>query len=171
MRAIQGTVVPQRRWTPPDEVDFRRHVKSAALQLPIFFVNSNGGLGFRLPDILRGSGYDLRNANDFAPLGGKTTTHIRINWPGYSNWKCQIAARDETHARNPITMGRFMRHIGTSVDKFFREYISNNYVATDRRWQIGEVGGITQEHAIVIGAIHISAGSWTPILQLNRYVF
>jgi hypothetical protein len=57
-----GTVVPQRRWTPADEVDIRRHVESAALQLPIFFVNRNGGLGFRLPDILRGCDRDLHNA-------------------------------------------------------------------------------------------------------------
>jgi hypothetical protein len=78
-RAILGTVVPQRRWTPIDEVDIRRHVESAALQLPIFFVNRNGDLGFQLPDILRGCDRDLHNADGFAPLGGKSTTHIRIN--------------------------------------------------------------------------------------------
>jgi hypothetical protein len=48
--------------------------------------------------------------------------------------------------------------------------MSENYVATDRRWQIGETGGITQEHVIVIGAINVCAGSWMPILQLNGYV-
>ena len=79
MRATHGTVVPQRRWTPADEVDFRRHVQRAVLQLPIFFVNRNGGVGFQLSDILRGCDRDLRNANAFAPLGGKKTTHIRIN--------------------------------------------------------------------------------------------
>ena len=80
MRATTGTVVPQRRWNPADEVGVRRHVESASLQLPIFFVNSNGGFEFRLLDILRGR-YDqyLHNANDFAPLGGKATTCIRIN--------------------------------------------------------------------------------------------
>jgi hypothetical protein len=29
-------------------------------------------------------------------------------------------ARDETHARNPITVARFMKHVASSVDKFFR---------------------------------------------------
>ena len=48
--------------------------------------------------------------------------------------------------------------------------MSNDYIATDHRWQIGEAGGIKQEDAIVIGAINTSAGSWMPILQLNRYV-
>ena len=78
-RATHGTVVPQRRWTPTDEVDFRRHVDGAALELPIFFVNRNGGIGFRLSDILRGCDRDLHIANGLAPLGGRTNTHIRIN--------------------------------------------------------------------------------------------
>ena len=46
----------------------------------------------------------------------------------------------------------------------------NGYVATDPRWQIGAGGGITQEHVKVIGVIHVSAGSWMPIIQLTRYV-
>ena len=79
MGETQGTVVPQGRWTPADEVVVRRFVESAVLQLPIFFVDRNGGKGFLLPDILRGCSRDLHNANTFAPLGGRHTTHIRIN--------------------------------------------------------------------------------------------
>jgi hypothetical protein len=75
----QGTIVPQRRWTPADEVDIRRHVEEATLQLPIFFVHINGGVGFSLLDILQGRDRDLRNRDSEAPLGGRTTTHIRIN--------------------------------------------------------------------------------------------
>ena len=74
-----GTVVPQRRWMPAEEVDIRRHVESAKLQLPIFFVNHNGSLGFRLPDILQGCDRDLLDANSFASLGGKNTTQVRIH--------------------------------------------------------------------------------------------
>ena len=139
----QGTVVPQRRWTPADEIDVRRYVTSATLQLPIYFVNKNGSVGFWLPDILQGRDHDLYNGNREAPLGGKSTTFLRINvsshfnapckdedshpcssmpmpsqWPGCEFWKRQIPTRDETHARNPITRARFMRHVGTSVDKF-----------------------------------------------------
>src|SRR6266702_536250 len=78
-RTTHGTVVPQRRWTPTDEVDLRRHVDGATLELPIFFVNRNGGIGFSLPDILRGRDRDLHNAEKFAPLGGSATVQIRIN--------------------------------------------------------------------------------------------
>jgi|SRR5712672_168831 len=79
VRTTQGSVVPQRRWIPAERVGFRRHVEDAVLQLPIFFVNGNGGVGFWLPDILRGRYRDLCNGDREAPLGGKTTTHIRIN--------------------------------------------------------------------------------------------
>ena len=101
MKATYGTVVPQQRWSPANDIDIRRHVESAALQLPIFFVNRNGSLGFRLPDILRGCDRDLHNANGFASLAGKTTTHVRIHVSlslGYnilrqlsSNSFCEIA--------------------------------------------------------------------------------
>ena len=79
MKETTGTVVTQRRWTPAEEVDIRRHVECAALLLPIFFVNRNGSLGFRLTDILQGRDRELHNANSFAPLGGKYTTQVRIH--------------------------------------------------------------------------------------------
>ncbi|KAF8257746.1 hypothetical protein EI94DRAFT_1817033 [Lactarius quietus] len=170
MEATHGTVVPQRRWTPADDVDVRRHVESATLLLPIFFINRKGGVGFLLSDILRGCDRDLHNANSFAPLAGKFTTHLGINWPGYGYWKRQIPTRDETHERNPITLARFMKHVGKSVNKFFGECISKGYRATDPRWQIGMHGGITPDEVKVIGAIHVSAGTWMPIIQLTRYV-
>ncbi len=142
VRMAQGTVVPQRRWTPADEIDVRRYVESASLQLPIYFVNRNGGVGFWLPDILQGRDHDLYLGDREAPLGGRATTHLRINvsshtcagckdsqpcpptptpsqWPGCGYWKRQIPTRDETHTRNPITRARFMKHVATSVDKFF----------------------------------------------------
>jgi len=79
VKTTEGTVVPQRRWTPTDEVDIRRQVQEAQLQLPVFFVHRNGGVGFLLPDILEDRDLDLYNRDSRAPLGGRTTTHIRIN--------------------------------------------------------------------------------------------
>ena len=34
----------------------------------------------------------------------------------------------------------------------------------DRRWRIGEAGGISREDVIVVGAINVSVGSWMPHL-------
>lgn len=79
VQTTEGTVVPQRRWTPTAVVDVRRHVENGVLELPIFFVNHNGGIGFRLSDILQDRHHDLCNGDGEAPLGGKTTIYIRIN--------------------------------------------------------------------------------------------
>jgi len=74
VRTTEGTVVPQRRWSLVNEVDIRLHVQGAALQLPVFFVDRNGSVGFWLPDILEGRDRELYNRDIQAPLGGKTTT-------------------------------------------------------------------------------------------------
>jgi len=169
VKETQGTVVPQQRWSPSDDIDTRRHVTETTLQLPIFFVNWNGGVGLWLPDIIHGRDHSLYNRDSEAPLGGSTTTHIRINWPGCGPWQRQIPIRDETPDRNPITLGHFMNHIGTSVDTFFNQYMASSH-GTDSRWQIGP-HGITQDHVKIIGAVHVSPGSWMPILQLTTYVF
>ena len=51
-----------------------------------------------------------------------------------------------------------------------QECMANEYVRlVDLRWMIG-AGGISREEVIVIGTINVSAGSWMPILQVNRYV-
>jgi hypothetical protein len=89
----QGTVVPQRRWTPADEIDVRRYVASATLQLPIFFVNRNGGVGFWLPDILQGRDDDLHHGDREALLG-KTTTHLCINVSSYTCPGCKGSQQD-----------------------------------------------------------------------------
>ena len=39
----------------------------------------------------------------------------------------------------------------------------------DPNWRVG-AGGITKEQVILVGVVHVSQGSWQPILQLNRYV-
>jgi len=79
IRVGEGTVVPQRRWTPGDELDIRQHVEGATLQLPVFFVNRNGAVGFLLSDILQGRIHYLHNYDSQASLGGRWTVHIRIN--------------------------------------------------------------------------------------------
>jgi hypothetical protein len=40
----------------------------------------------------------------------------------------------------------------------------------DPNWRIG-MNYITQGHVKIIGAVHVSAGTWMPIIQLTEYVF
>jgi len=47
--------------------------------------------------------------------------HVRrllLQWPGYDDWRRQIPTRDQTYSRSPITVARFMKHVGTSVNNF-----------------------------------------------------
>ncbi|KAF8498650.1 hypothetical protein F5888DRAFT_193597 [Russula emetica] len=162
-----GTVIPQMRWSPENVNDYRQHVTEATLQMPIYFLQQNGVLGLSLEDAINGRCQTLRDSRAQAQLGGKTTTHIRIGWPGYNEFRRQVQIRDETSARNPITVAKFAHHIGRSVEAFLRNPTpSQTRRAEFDRWAIGQ-GGINLINIRIIGAIHVSAGSWMPILQLN----
>ncbi|KAI9463697.1 hypothetical protein BJY52DRAFT_931878 [Lactarius psammicola] len=167
----RGTVVPQTMWSPHTVTDKRQHVEAALLQRPIFFEGGDGRLGLSLEASAAGRCHGLHNAQEFAPLGLKSTTHIRIVWAGYKDFKRQVQIRDETSVQNPITIARFAHHVGRSVDAFLKACEPDPGSTDSRRelWRIGQ-GGIQRSDIIVIGAIHVSAGSWMPILQLSRYI-
>ncbi|KAH9179141.1 hypothetical protein EDB89DRAFT_775340 [Lactarius sanguifluus] len=168
----RGTVVPQKMWSPRTATDKRQHVKEAELQMPIFFEAKDGRLGISLGASIGGKCNVLRDADVPAPLGQKTTTHIRIVWLGYKMYKRQIPTRDESRAHKPITMARFVRLVGRTVDAFLRACELDSGCADGRRklWRIGP-GGIQRNDIIIVGAVHVSAGTWVPMMQLNRYIF
>jgi hypothetical protein len=206
---IRGTVVPQKMWFPQSAIGVRQYVERAELQMPVFFEGRDRGLGLSLEASVNSRRHVLRDANDPAPLGPRTTTHIRIavsmvglwslpefefvdhqhQWPGYKTFKRQIPIRDETSKRKPITMAKFVGQVGRTVDKFLQvrlRTLSCNVVlrftfqaceldsecADDpgKLWRIGPAG-IQRSNIVIIGAVHISAGSWMAIMQLNRYIF
>lgn len=139
---------------------------------PFFFEGLDGKLGLTLEAAATGRCHGLRDAQEFAPLGQKSSTLIRIVWPGYKESKRQVQIRDETSEHNPITIARFAHHIGRSVDAFLKACEPDPGCSDRRRelWQIGGRGGVQRSDIIVIGAIHVSAASWMPILQLSRYI-
>jgi hypothetical protein len=73
-----GSVVPQQLWSPQGQGDWRRYVEQATLYIPVFFVNVDGSLGVPVSYAAAGQ-MSLRDANQPAPLGDKTTTKIRIS--------------------------------------------------------------------------------------------
>ena len=77
--ANKGTVVPQTMWSPPTVTDKRQYGEEANLQMPIFFEGIDGRLGLSLESAAAGRCHSLRDAQQFAPLGHKSTTHIRIH--------------------------------------------------------------------------------------------
>jgi len=73
-----GTVIPQNLWVPNTVTDRRQHVEEAGLQMPIFFLHTDGRLGLTLEAAVGGRCNTLLNFQSSAPLGPQTTTHIRI---------------------------------------------------------------------------------------------
>jgi len=167
-----GTVVPQTMWSPHSASHRRQHIEMGKLQMPVFFEGEDRALGVSLGASVDGQCNVLRHANDPAPLSQKTTTHIRIIWPGYKKFKRQFPIRDESSERNPITMAKFLGQVGRTVDTFLRvcEVDSGCVDERSKQWRIGP-GGIQRDDIVIIGAVHVSAGSWMPIMQLNRYNF
>ena len=133
--ARYGSVVPQQLWSPQGQGDWRRYVEQARLYIPVFFVNMDGSLGVPVSYAAAGQ-MSLRDAHDPAPLGDRTTTKIRISvritavdtctalltfmsqWPGYIPSEQQVQLRDQTPARNPVTLERFVKHVGSRVRQF-----------------------------------------------------
>lgn len=73
-----GTVVPQRMWSPHSSLDKQQLVEKAHLQMPIFFEREDRRVGISLAAATHGRFYNLRDANNPAPLGHKASTYIRI---------------------------------------------------------------------------------------------
>ncbi|KAH9993742.1 hypothetical protein BJV74DRAFT_884337 [Russula compacta] len=168
-----GTVVPQALWSPHNVNDFRQYVSEAPLQMPIFFMQENGILGLSLNDAADGRCQTLRDGR-YSSARGKiyhAYSHLgtQPSWPGYNDFKRQVQIRDETPAKNPITIAKFAHHVGRSVRAFLDpSHLIPNQTRRpgDDRWVIGQ-GRINPVNIRIIGAIHVSVGSWMPILQLD----
>lgn len=122
-----------------------------------------------------------------------------FQWPGYGDWSSQIMTRDQTVAHNTITLAKFAKRVANAVVRFLdvsnpfvlralrglEQFNGHSHFPTaptsflvqeaeqlqwqNPNWWIG-AGGITKEDVILVGVVHVSQGSWQPILQLNRYV-
>lgn len=160
-----GTVVQQRIWAPQNEAQRHAHVP---LNMPIFFIHSDRvTLGLPIVSAATRDPTTLLDTGKAAQVGDCSTTFIRINWPGYGEWNSQIMTKDQTPAHNTITTEKFAKRVASAVCRFMEEHTRVH--GGDPRWSIGP-GGITKDHVILIGVVHVSQGSWQPILQLNRYV-
>ncbi|KAI0031275.1 hypothetical protein K488DRAFT_71527 [Vararia minispora EC-137] len=136
-----GTVVPQHMWEPLQRGDRYRHVQGATLQCPIFF-KQRGTLGIPLQYAAGGYTDGIESGNYQAPLGDKTTTHLSLSWPGYNPFRQQVEIKDSAH--RPITIAKLAEH--------------------HRAQSIG------REDITIVGLVHVSAGTWMPIIRLNRGV-
>ncbi|KAF8490001.1 hypothetical protein F5888DRAFT_1573055, partial [Russula emetica] len=155
VRNLEGTIVPQALWSPQSQGAMNKYVLDATLQFPIFFVRQDRTVGLALHEAVEGP-REVLGAKTYAPLGGQSTLHVGIQWPGYRIWKRQVQARDDSRSKNPITVAKFAQHVGRTVIKYLEAY--------HPRWRIGGGDGILPAEVIVLGAVHVSSGTWQPIL-------
>ena len=111
---------------------------------------------------------------------------ILSQWPGYDVWKRQRQARDDTYRRDPITLAKFAQHVGRCVSELLQVcYTEPRWCrlltvliskqdyeerpTLDPKWRIGR-GGILPNEVLVLGAVHVSSGTWQPILALTKVV-
>ncbi|KZV67047.1 hypothetical protein PENSPDRAFT_551577, partial [Peniophora sp. CONT] len=163
-----GPVVPQQLWQPLYKRIREVLVENSRICMPIFFVvQETGRVGLTLSEALAKKHYLLHGHNQAVDLGGKVTTHIRILWKGYVEYKRQIQIQDQTRDRNPITLGRLVEHVARTVQRFMERPPQRNEDDFDPRWIVGPQG-ITMNDIVLVGIVHSSAGSWQPILRLSR---
>jgi hypothetical protein len=93
--------------------------------------------------------------------------------------------KDQRPERNTINLHTLAERVARAVRKFLEVRLSDIFLAFFLRlrlkqifarqqcqhpaWRVG-YGGITEKEVILIGLIHVTQGSWQPILQLNRYI-
>ncbi|KAH9975927.1 hypothetical protein BGW80DRAFT_1457464 [Lactifluus volemus] len=165
--ARTGTVVPQELWSPQNVNDFKQYVTDAELQLPIFFTQENGHLGLSLDDAAMVVAIPFVAHACRPPLGEKRPR-------SYAS-RCVVVVVDLIYSlidRGPQPNHRLeiAHHIGRSVEAFIRAAVPDqNRDASAEPWMFGP-RGMNPAKIRVIGAIHVSAGSWMPILQLNDWV-
>ncbi|KAI0322813.1 hypothetical protein OF83DRAFT_1026798, partial [Amylostereum chailletii] len=163
-----GPVIPQRLWSPLYRRIREVVVDNSPLCMPIFFVHHDTGrVGIALSEALAKKHYVLHGDGHAVDLGGKVTTHIRILWKGYHEFKRQIQIQDQTRERNPIILGKLVEHVARTVQRFLAQpppVVEGEY---DTRWRVGS-GGIQINDIVLVGVVHTSAGSWQPLLRLSR---
>lgn len=96
----------------------------------------------------------LRDPKEPTPLGIVSSIMIHINWPGYPPFDHMILVRTQTPARNPMTLKRFLQHVGRKVQRFLADC---ERVPCDphSKWIAGP-NHITPDEVILIDVVQVS---------------
>ncbi|EIM80483.1 uncharacterized protein STEHIDRAFT_162898 [Stereum hirsutum FP-91666 SS1] len=148
-------IVTQFYWLPRTTTDFDRYVWAPQLGNTIFFGLPGKGRGLSVTDAAAGNCLDIPGREAYFSPVAKASTQIRVLWPGYPELQRQVQTRDETPAKNPIRLEKFIQHIGRTVDSF----LAHTVVLNGRGYRI------TKNDILILGAVQVSSGSWQALLQ------
>ncbi|EIM90824.1 uncharacterized protein STEHIDRAFT_144352 [Stereum hirsutum FP-91666 SS1] len=148
------SIIPQRYWQPTTDSNCGRYVTGAKLQNPIFLDHLNGkGFGLTVEEACNGQGAHLRRWNETVELGGKANIQLRI-WLHADAWQRQISTRDQKLRKNTIPLRQFVKQLGNTVRDYLKSYSLFS--------ETGQL--INDDDIVILAAVHVSAGSWQPIL-------
>ncbi|KAI9433854.1 hypothetical protein H4582DRAFT_1982946 [Lactarius indigo] len=143
-----GTIVPQPTQTRPCKLT---GLLSPNLSASKFLYNATA----EVPSLLRRPNLNAR---------------IRILWPGYKTFHYEFRIFDRKLGKDvPITMSRLVERIARGLHRLYLEGVRNPETF-DERWKLGE-GGVLLEEIKIIGLLHVSQGTWIPMLHLTRHIF
>ncbi|KAI9462520.1 hypothetical protein F5148DRAFT_219848 [Russula earlei] len=159
-----GTIVPQPTWIGVSE--------KTGVCCPVFFVQRNGALGVSYEN--HGAARNLLyNAMAGAPgLLRRSNQNIRtrIQWPGYKVFHYEFRIFDRKLGKHvPIPMFRLVERVARGIHRLYMEG-ERDPDTFKEHWELGD-NGIRLNEISVIGLLHISKGTWMPMLQLSRHVF
>lgn len=105
VRSLEGSIVPQLLWSPQSQGAMNKYVLDAPLQFPIFFVRQDRAVGLALHEAVE-KPRNVLGAQTYAPLGGQSTLHVRIQVrncrmivvlvPLRSPWHCRLTRKGMT---------------------------------------------------------------------------
>lgn len=164
-----ATYVPQRLYQPRGETEREKYVHTAILSSPIlFYAEKPSELGIALEEILKKNSRRLSDRDDLVFEGGGRTISVRIEWPGYPPWNCQLPTRDYRKTPGPITKAKLAKNLATCIRRFIQKMATHCMEAqSDPMWRISP-RHITFEDLTLVSLNHVSQGSWQPQLRLRR---
>lgn len=141
----------------------------ANLSAPItFYVEKPYELGIALEEILKKNSSRLIDRDDLVFEGCSRSISLRIEWPGYRPWTCQLPIRDYRKTPGPITRAKLAKNLANCIRRFIQKTHRNNMEADPNpMWRIS-ADGIKFEDLILVSLNHVSQGSWQPQLRLRR---
>ncbi|KIK48173.1 hypothetical protein CY34DRAFT_733266 [Suillus luteus UH-Slu-Lm8-n1] len=165
------THIPQRLYQPRGATEREKYVNTAKLSSPImFYAEKPSELGIALEDILQKNSRRLSDRDDFVFEGGSRSISLRIEWPGYRPWNCQLLTKNYRKTPGPITKEKLAKNLATCIRRFIQKTHRGNMEADpvpNPMWRIS-ADGVKFEDIILVSLNHVSQGSWQPQLRLRR---
>ncbi|KAG1869525.1 hypothetical protein F4604DRAFT_887944 [Suillus subluteus] len=167
---IQAETVPQRLYQPRGKTELEKYVHTANLSSPIlFYAEKPSELGVALEEILKNNSRRLGDRDDLVFEGGGRTISVRIEWPGYRRWNCQLPTRDYRKTPGPITKAKLAKNLATCIRRFIQKMANQpmSEADSDPMWMISP-HHIKFEDLVLVSLDHVSQGSWQPRLRLRQ---